>query len=613
MSEEPEKQRTASENDALKSRLEAAEERNRHLMRYIREKTDHLLTVMQCSAGNADSLDDDTLLSLDPIGTVTDSFTQVVENLHGMNDRLWAEIAERSRIEAALRENEERLQDFFDNALDYIQIIDREGRFVSVNRAWREAMGYTGEEIAGLTLFDVLAPESHAHCRECFERVLARADIGRVEFSLQAKDGRRIVVEGSANPRIEDGQVVAVRSIFRDITERKKLEQNLLNAEKLESIGVLAGGIAHDFNNLLTAILGNISLALEHIPETGPARNNLAEAESASLRARDLTLQLLTFSKGGAPIRQTTSIADLIRDSAKFALRGSNVRCDFEFADNLFHVDIDSGQFNQVIHNLVSNADQAMPSGGTIRIRAENIVLPAGHGLPMNSSKCVRIAVEDQGTGIPADRLTRIFDPFFSTRKDGSGLGLAVCYSIVKQHEGALTVESSPGAGTTFFIHLPASEARQAQDAPAGATPAGAPRRSRPRRVLVMDDEEMVRKVAIEILGTMGFESEGVADGAAAVDAYSRAMQQGAAFDAVLMDLTIPGGLGGKDAVQKVLAVDPGARVIVSSGYSNDPVMADFKAFGFCGVIAKPYRIKDLRELLCRIIPDGKDAEAASP
>ncbi len=605
MSANEEQERLLEENAALRARVHKGEERNQGLVRYIREKADRLLTMMQCAAGNTDSLDDDLLVSLDPIGTITDSFTQVVDNLHGMNDRLWAEIAERSRVEAALRENEERLQDFFDSALDLIQIIDTGGRFISVNRAWRETLGYSTEDIASLSFFDVLGAASVEHCKTCFARVLSNEDIGRVEFELRGKDGRLITVEGYVNPRLEDGQVVAARSIFRDITERKKLEQNLFNAEKLESIGVLAGGIAHDFNNLLTAILGNISLALEHVPESGSARKNLGEAETASLRARDLTQQLLTFSKGGAPIRRTTSIADIIRDSARFALRGSNVRCEFALSDNLFPVDIDAGQFTQVIHNLVSNADQALPAGGTLSIRAENVVLPADHGLPMKAHRCVRVSVEDQGSGIPADRLKKIFDPFFTTRKDGSGLGLAVCYSVVKQHEGALTVESTPGVGTTFFIHLPASEGVQSQVPRSEAIPVAA-EGSPSRRVLVMDDEEMVRKVAMEVLGSIGYETEGACDGVGAIEAYSRAIREGNAFDVVLMDLTIPGGMGGKEAVLKVLEINPAARVVVSSGYSNDPVMADYRSFGFCGVIAKPYRIRDLRELLDRVVPGGE-------
>ncbi|HEY3489779.1 MAG TPA: PAS domain S-box protein [Candidatus Deferrimicrobiaceae bacterium] len=603
MSDIEEQSRPLPEIEMLKARIDALEARKTVLVRYLRDKTDDLLKIMHCSVGNADTIDDETLLSLDPIGTITDSFSQVVENLHGVNDRLWAEIDERSRIEAALRENEARLQDFFDSALDYIQIIDSEGRFITVNRAWREAMGYSEEELAGMTMFDIIAPDSLDHCRRCFERILGNSDVGRVEFALLAKGGRRIVVEGYVTARTEEGNVIAARSIFRDITERKALEQNLLNAEKLETIGVLAGGIAHDFNNLLTAILGNISLALERLPEGGDVRDRLVEAEGASLRARDLTLQLLTFSKGGAPIRRTTSIADVIRDSAGFALRGSNVRCEYALPEDLYPVDIDAGQFNQVIHNLVSNADQAMPAGGMIHIRAENVDLSRGHGLPMAPGRCVRISIEDQGVGIPADRLKHIFDPFFSTREDGSGLGLAVSYSVVKQHEGALTVESEPGRGTTFRIHLPAtfdgSPRSPVVDVPSQPIP------SRPRRVLIMDDEESVRKVAVEVLSTIGYETLGVADGAAAIEAYDRARQEGAAFDAVIMDLTIPGGIGGKEAVRKVLDLDPHARVIVSSGYSNDPVMADYRAFGFCGVIAKPYRIRELRELLARIISGG--------
>jgi PAS domain S-box-containing protein len=604
----PEAERLSAEIASLERRLEDSERARRELALYIRRKTDHMLEIMRCSAGNADALDDETLLSLDPIGTVSDTFEQVVANLHATNERLLNEIDERFKAEEALRENEAQLQDLFDNALDFIQILDAEGRFVSVNKSWREAMGYSHEEIGRMTLQTAIAPESVPHCRACFERALAGEDVGQVEFTMLSRDGRRIVVEGYVNPRIEDGKVVAVRSILRDITERKKLEQNLRNAEKLESIGVLAGGIAHEFNNLMSAVLGRISLAADLLPPSSPARQQLADAEAATLRGRDLTLQLITFAKGGAPIRCETDLPGLVRDSAEFSTRGTPVRCRYSFPERLAKVDADSGQLGQVVQNLVANAVQAMPEGGEIRIDAENVVLPAGHPLASRSPHFVRIDVEDRGTGIHPDYLQRIFDPFFTTRKDANGLGLAVCYSVVRQHGGEITVDSRPGIGATFHVLLPASGASLPEAAPQGAGSSSKPAEdAKPvrRRILVMDDEEIVRNVATEVLGVMGYDSDGVGNGEEAIEAYSKAKAEGVPYSAVIMDLSVPVGMGGKEAVSRVLEIDPAARVIVSSGYSSDPVMADFRSFGFCGVIAKPYRIGELRQLLSRILPAG--------
>ena len=386
-----------------------------------------------------------------------------------------------------------------------------------------------------------------------------------------------------------------------DITERKQMEEELVKVEKLESIGLLAGGIAHDFNNILTGVMGNISLVgmyVESGKETGKILERLKEAERASMRAKELTQQLLTFSKGGAPILQVSDIGDLLKYSASFALSGTNVRCEFSIPDGLWTVEIDEGQINQVISNLVINAQQAMPEGGVVRISAENTIIDAESVLPLESGAYIKASIEDQGTGILQEHLRRIFDPFFSTKQAGSGLGLTTSHSIVQKHNGHITVESEVGVGTTFYVYLPASSGETLIVEKKGA--------ERPitgeGKILVMDDQKYVRDLATEMLSSLGYKVTVAIDGTEAFEIYKQAMEVGAPFDIVIMDLTIPGDMGGKATIEKLMEIDPDVKAIVSSGYSNDPILADFGKYGFRGVIAKPYEVMELSKVLHRVI-----------
>jgi len=374
-----------------------------------------------------------------------------------------------------------------------------------------------------------------------------------------------------------------------------------MNAEKIESLGVLAGGIAHDFNNLLNAIMGNIDLALFSPGQSEEIRENLERAEKAALRARDLTTQLLTFSRGGAPIRKTASIAELIRDSADFALRGSNSRAEFVFPDDLWKASIDEGQISQVVNNLVLNAAQAMLQGGTVRISADNVEVASAKAGEMKPGKYVRITVSDEGSGIPREHIKRIFEPYFTTKAKGSGLGLATSYSIVRSHEGSIEVESDVGRGTTMRVFLPASLSQQREGEP-GALPVH-PRGS--GRVLVMDDDDIIRQTTGLMLQKLGYEVELAADGGETLDKYKESLNGGRRFDAVIMDLTIPGGIGGREAMELLLSIDPLVRGIVSSGYSSDAVMANYRQYGFAAVLAKPYRKNDLAAVLQKVLSGG--------
>jgi len=332
----------------------------------------------------------------------------------------------------------------------------------------------------------------------------------------------------------------------------------------------------------------------------------LVAAEKAVLRAKDLTEQLLTFSKGGAPVKKTASIADLIRDTANFAMRGSNTRHECRISHDLWPVEVDEGQISQVISNLLINANEAMPDGGIIHIRAENMTLSAQHGLPLPDGKYIHVTVKDHGVGISPDLISKIFDPYFTTKHAGSGLGLAISYSIVKNHGGHITVASELGVGTTFHVYLPASEKEvPVKPAVKAIHPSGR------GTILIMDDQKDVREIAGHLLKHLGYEVSTAKDGAEAVDLYRKAQEAGRPFDAIIMDLTIPGGMGGKEAIQKLLEIDPQVKAIVSSGYSTDPIMADFRRFGFSGVVSKPYEVAELSAALLEVLEPDEEYQAA--
>lgn len=379
--------------------------------------------------------------------------------------------------------------------------------------------------------------------------------------------------------------------------ERKQVETRLLRelqrTQRLESLGVLAGGIAHDFNNILTGVLGNISLCRHLVSPSDPVQERLAEAEKALVRARDLTMQLLTFARGGMPIKKPSEIRDLIVDSATFVLRGSRSRCEFDIPDDLSPVEVDPGQISRVLQNLVLNADQAMPGGGVITIRARNLPGPEG------SLHRVQISITDQGVGIPEDDLECIFDPYFTTKKGGSGLGLTTCYSILRNHGGSISVESRVGHGSTFHVVLPSTDA--------AASPAQAPRDGTLQghgRVLVMDDEPLVRSVATQIMIRLGYEVVAVSDGGEAAECYRQARESGRPFDLVILDLTVPGGVGGIETLGLLRRLDPDVRAIVSSGYSSDPIMAEYSKYGFRGVVVKPYTVGEMGRMLREALAD---------
>jgi|GEM_PF-4317178 len=523
------------------------------------------------------------------------------------------DITELKRMEQALARSEALLRAIFDNIQEGIVVTDLEGRILEINPvALQMAAPLTREAVLGKSFAELLPLPSELIRTESekIRQALIEGKSFTAERFIPGPDGQeRIRLSHYFPLRDAGGQVVGVINIIRDVTEERRMEEERRRLDKLEALGLLAGGIAHDFNNLLTAVLGNISLARLHLPADHEVQKLLAEAERASLRTRDLTQQLLTFAKGGEPIRELATISDLLHDITRFILRGSSVRPAITIAPDLWPVEVDKGQFGQVVQNIVLNARQAMPAGGTLYLTAENVTIaPPGQGI-VPPGAYVRITFRDEGIGIPKEHLSRVFDPYFTTKQEGSGLGLAVVHSIVRRHGGYITVDSVLGQGATFTIYLPAQPERRApRETP---RPAVAAPEKYAGRILIMDDETMVRELLRRYLSHLGFECDEAGDGRHMLEKYQEARRAGRPFDLVIMDLTIPGGMGGKEAIVRLRQLDPTARAIVVSGYANDPIMARYAEYGFNGVVSKPFNLEGLKAVLLKVLETGGERAPA--
>lgn len=502
-------------------------------------------------------------------------------------------------MEKKVKDSEQWLVTTLKSIGDGVITTDTRGTITYMNPAAEILTGWTHKEAAGKSLeevFYLINGKTRQHCENVLEKIMTTG--GVIGFTsntvLLSKEGtERLLIESGAPIRDETNRILGSVVVFRDVTEKRKMEKDLiqLRMEKIESISVLAGGIAHDFNNILTAILGNITLAKLHTTPEDEVFTILTEAEKASVRAKHLTQQLLTFSKDGAPVKQPALIGELIKDTARFALSSSQVQCTFCIPDDLWAVDVDAGQISQVIDNVVINADQAMPDKGVITVKAENVT--NANALP---GRYVKVSITDEGAGIPEEYLPHIFEPYFTTKQKGSGLGLATAHSIIKNHDGYMTVDSAVGEGTTFCIFLPACEKEVVPEQKKVITPTKGG-----GRVLLTDDEECILKATGDTLMHLGYEVVFAKKGEKAVKLYKKAKENKKPFDVVIVDLNVSGKINGKETMKNLLAVDPSVKALVS-GYADDPVMKDYKDYGFKGAVTKPYTMGELSEILQRVV-----------
>jgi PAS domain S-box-containing protein len=571
---------------------------NRNLVTYLasaKDRAEKLNEELRTEIMERNKIEEELQKHQDHLGMLVKERTLEWERA---NARLQEEIAAHTVSENLRRQSEIYFRSLIENALDLITVLDSSGKILFESPSIERLLGYRRDELIGALVFEYLHPDDRPAAQDAFTRLVKAPGTSElIEIRLQHRDGSWRSYESIGKSLVDEDQGVRIIVNSRESTERKKLEEDILKAQKLDSLGVLAGGIAHDFNNLITGIMANIELARMHVKRNDLIAPILEKAEQASVQAHGLTQQLLTFSRGGEPVMKTVFINDLIREAASFALRGTKAGRTFSLAENLRPIEADIGQLRQVIHNIVINADQAMPQGGMITISGGNVSLGGNEFLSLKAGDYVRICVADQGIGIPKEHLDKIFDPYFTTKKHGAGLGLATAYSIIKKHGGIIFAGSKLGVGTTISIYLPASskELKKKEDTSIGL-------RTGHGRILIMDDEAIILDAAEKILQTAGYEVELAKDGGEAIELYGKAREAGKPFDVVIMDLTVPGGMGGRETLAKLIELYPGVRAIVSSGYSQDPIMAHYEDYGFVGVIAKPYRVREMAEIVNKVI-----------
>ncbi|MDM8517071.1 ATP-binding protein [Desulfobacterales bacterium HSG16] len=521
----------------------------------------------------------------------------------GLVDRIAGfemDITDQKKYERSLKESEKQFRHFFEHLPIGVAVYESVNNgedfiFSDINITGQKLSKVSIDEIRGKKLTQVFPGARELGLFKALQDSWRTGKPYHVPFR-QYKDERIIQWVENRIFRHPSGKVVA---LYDDRTKLMRLEEGLRQTQKMEAVGTLAGGIAHDFNNMLGVITGNISYALSILNNDDELYEVLSDVQESSKQAQSLTHQLLTFSKGGAPIKKVSNINRLIKESAIFSLRGAKANCDFVFLQDLFAAEIDEGQINQVIGNLVINANQAMANGGTIKVRTENAEIGAESDLPLSTGRYIKIIVEDQGIGISQKHISNIFEPYFSTKQKGSGLGLATTYSIIKKHDGHISVYSEIEKGTVFTIYLPAS--LKAVDKIKDSEKFNHIGHG---KILIMDDQKPILDMVERMLNRMEYETAAAIDGTQAVKMYREAHLSSKGFDLVILDLTVPGGMGGAETIVELLKVDPKVKAVVSSGYSNDPVMANYENYGFCGVIPKPYTKSQLSELLNKIFGD---------
>lgn len=504
------------------------------------------------------------------------------------------DVTESKEVEDTYKKNEARLKYLAEASLEAVIFIEN-GIIVDINHRTYEMFGYREGEIVGRNILDFIIP----HSGTISNKMTTSGRGHKFETKGLNKNGTLFPIEVHSRELDLQGKRVWISAV-RDLTEQKSMEDEVLKSKNLQAVGTLANGIAHDFNNLLAGIVGNVSLARISSPKDSKITHYLSEAERITLMGKNLTHQLLTFSRGEDSVRTIMDISTIIRDTTEATLSGSFVKAEYVIPTDLFHVEVDEDQLRQVIRNIVVNAKESIASEGTIFITCENVDISSQHKLPVKEPY-VRILIHDEGIGIPEENMSKIFDPYFTTKEMGSqkgvGLGLAICYSIIKKHNGYILVNSVPNGGTTFQIYLPAY--RQDSKAPSGQKKAV---QGASRRILVMDDDQMILEITKELLQHMGYNVTTVSTGEEAIGLFKEAMEQKQPFSAAILDLEISGGMAGKETMHVLLSIDPNVKAILSSGYLNDPIIINFKNYGFSDILTKPYNANELDEKLRNVI-----------
>jgi PAS domain S-box-containing protein len=527
----------------------------------------------------------------------------LARHLGGEIDRSREEVKKANEM---LRINEEKFRTTLNSIGDAVIATNKNGKVVQMNPIGEFLTGWKLDEAQGRPLneiFEIRNAKTGEKSIIPVDKVISTGEIVNLsnQTILISRDKRQFHIADSAAPITDSkGKITGVVLVFRDVTEENKIQSELHKIHRLQSLGILAGGIAHDFNNLLMGIYGNVSLAKTELRNFEKAQEYLEEAEKSMGRATHLTRQLLTFAKGGEPVRKDVRLEEIVKEVVNFDLVGSKVLPVIEVEEDLRAADVDQGQIQQVFSNLAINARDAMPDGGQLFIRIENVEIEKEQIADLRAGKYLKVVFKDQGVGIPADDIDNIFDPYYSTKESGTGLGLSTTFSIIKRHHGAIQVESQPGHGAAFTLYLPAADksiiAREKKINIEG------PCVRHTAKVMIMDDEKSIRMVAAKMLEKLGFKVTTVENGREAIDAYRKSLEDGKPFELIIMDLTIPGDLGGIEAIGPILEIDPEARVVVSSGYSDNPAMAKYHEYGFKDLLEKPYTYEELQTVVKRVL-----------